>query len=168
MINSLVKIITVDGFFNLKEAKNLSQIVFDLQYEEKEYGEEIVNFNMVPENANQMFSDILNTNIVVDKERSGIFRRPKNFIHFESFDGLNDWVFVCALQQSTFNVFEHQLGSVNALQDYKFNYRNLFEWDLKINYILSPGQGILFRPWLFHSFDKGLIQLFRLKENGTQ
>lgn len=168
MIHSLVKIITVDGFFDLENAKNLSQIVFDLKYEEKEYGEEIVNFNMVPENANKMFSDILNTDIIVDEDRSGIFRRPQNFIHFESFENLNEWVFVCALQHSTFNVFEHQSGAVNALQNYKFNYRNLFEWDLKINYLLSPGQGVLFRPWLFHSFDKGLIQLFRLKENGTQ
>jgi hypothetical protein len=40
----------------------------------------------------------------------------------------------------------------------------LFEWDLKTNYLLDPGQGILFRPWLFHSFDTGLIQMFRLRE----
>lgn len=165
MINPLVKIITVDGFFKLEDARRLSHIVFDLQYQETEFGEQIPNFNMIPENANEMFSNILNTKISVNEEQSGVFRRPVNFIHFEGFESQNEWIFVCALQQSTFNVFEHQSGVVNALQDYKFNYRNLFEWDLKINYILSPGQGVLFRPWLFHSFDKGLIQLFRLKEH---
>lgn len=165
MIHPLVKIITVDEFFKLEDARHLSLIVDNLQYNECEYGQEIINFNMVPEDIDQMFSTILGTNIVVDKDTSGVFRRPKLGIHFESFEGSNQWTFACALQQSTFNVFEHQSGAVSALQGYQFNYKNLFEWDLKINYILSPGQGVLFRPWLFHSFDQGLIQIFRLQEH---
>lgn len=164
MIHPLVKIVTVDGFFKLEDAARLSRITFDLKYEETEFGEEIPNFNMVPENANELFSNILGTNITVDQDRSGVFRRPVNFIHFEGFDKNNEWIFVCALQQSTFNVFEHQSGAITALDGHMFNYRNLFEWDLKINYILSPGQGVLFRPWLFHSLDKGLVQIFRLIE----
>jgi hypothetical protein len=81
---------------------------------------------------------------------------------------MSDWIFVVALQESTFNVFEHQSGATTALNGYKYNYRNLFEWDLQINYVLKPGQGVLFRPWLFHSFDSGVIQVFRLKEkNGN-
>jgi hypothetical protein len=100
----------------------------------------------------------------VNEEQSGIFRFPEIFIHFEGFDATNEWVFAVALQQSTFNVFEHKDGAVNALQSHEFNYRNLFEWDLKVNHVLDPGQGVLFRPWLFHSFNSGLIQTFRLKE----
>jgi hypothetical protein len=119
---------------------------------------------MVPENTNSMFSTILDTNIVVDEERSGVFRFPELFIHFEEFNGTDEWVFAVALQQSTFNVFEHKSGAKNALDKYQLGYRNLFEWDLQINYVLKPGQGVLFRPWLFHSFDTGLIQVFRLKE----
>ena len=168
MIHPLVKIITVDGFFQQEDAIRLSNIAVNLQYEKFEYGHEIPNFNMVPEGANELFSTILNTNIEVDEDRSGVFRRPVSWIHFEGFDEPNEWVFACALHESTFNVFEHQSGAVTARDGYKFDYRNLFEWDLQINYVLKPGQGVLFRPWLFHSFDQGIIQIFRLREKDAK
>jgi len=164
MIHPLVKLISVDGFFSEDEARRLSYVTDHLNYEKCEFGQQIQNFNMVPENANEMFSTILNTNMLVDEDRSGIFRIPEMFIHFEEFEGIDEWVFAVALQQSTFNVFEHQSGASTALDNYQFGYRNLFEWDLQINYLLKPGQGVLFRPWLFHSFDSGLVQMFRLKE----
>lgn len=164
MIHPLVKIITVDGFFSKEEATHLSNVTYNLQYTKTHFGQEIENFNMVPENINEMFSNILSTEIEVDEEKSGIFRIPERFIHFEEFQDTNEWIFAVALQPSTFDVFEHQSGSTSALQGYKYNYRNLFEWDHKINYQLDPGCGVLFRPWLFHSFDCGLIQIFRLKE----
>lgn len=164
MIHPLVKTITVDGFFTKEDAIRLMNITYDLQYSKHEFGEEIENFNMVPQDCNNMFSNILGTTIEVDEERSGIFRKPERFIHFEAFDSQNDWVFAVALQQSTFDIFEHQSGARNALDGYKYSYRNLFEWDHKVNYQLDPGHGILFRPWLFHSFDCGLIQIFRLRE----
>ena len=79
-----------------------------------EFGEKIENFNMVPENANDMFSNILNTNMEVDEDKSGIFRKPENFIHFEEFSNTDEWIFAVALQPSTFNVFE-RVGSKNHL-----------------------------------------------------
>lgn len=164
MIHSLVKLISVDGFFTKEEALRLCNITYDLNYEKCDLGKQIPNFNMVPEDANKLFSTILDTNIEVDEDRSGIFRLPELFIHFEEFDSMNEWVFAVALQESIFNVFEHKSGAKNALDNYQLGYRNLFEWDLNINYVLKPGQGVLFRPWLFHSFDTGLIQIFRLKE----
>jgi hypothetical protein len=164
MIHPLVKIITVDNFFPQEEAIRLSMITNGLQYRDFEFGQQIENFNMVPENANELFSTILNTDIEVDQEQSGVFRKPVSWIHFEGFDGPNEWIFACALHQSTFNVYEHQSGAITARDGYEFAYKNLFEWDLKINYILSPGQGVLFRPWLFHTFDAGIIQVFRLRE----
>lgn len=167
MIHHLVKIITVDGFYTEEEGHRLWNIAWDLQFIPHEFGEQIDQFNMVPEGANTMFSKILNTNIEVDEDNSGVFRRPQRFIHFEGFEGTNEWVFAVALQPSTFDVFEHQSGAQSALDGYKYNYRNYFEWNHLINYQLKPGQGILFRPWLFHSFDNGMIQLFRLKEKNA-
>lgn len=166
MINPLVKIITVDGFLNKNDGDRLANIVRGLQYVNKEFGKEIPNFNMIPENANEMFGNILNTKIEVDEELSGVFRRPELFIHFEGFDALNEWIFVCALEQSMFNIYEHESGARSALDGYNFDFRNLLEWgsNTKVSYDLNPGEGVLFRPWLFHSFSGGLIQLFRLKE----
>ena len=165
MIHPIVKTIIVDGFFTSEEAIRLTNITYNLIYYPTEFGEEIPNFNMVAEDSHEIFSKILNTNIKIDENRSGVFRKPSNLIHFESFENLNEWVFMVALQPSTLNLFEHKTGVDNALKEYKFNYRNLFEWNLQINHLLNPGQGILFRPWLFHSFDTGLIQIFRLTEH---
>ena len=165
MINPLVKIITVDGFFAKDTAIQLSNTTYELSYQKAEFGEEIPNFNLIGNETQELFSQILNTNINIDKERSGIFRKPSNLIHFESFNDTNEWIFMVALQPSTLNIFEHKSGITHALFDYKFNYKNLFEWNLQINHLLNPGQGVLFRPWLFHSFDTGLIQIFRLIEH---
>lgn len=166
MIHPLVKIITVDGFLNREEGTRLGNVVRYLNYVQCEFGMEIPNFNHVPQDADKLFSEILGTSIEVDHDRSGVFRRPELFIHFESFDNLNEWIFVCALEQTMFNIYEHESGATSALEGYNFNYRNLFEWgsNTKAHYELKPGEGVLFRPWLFHSFDGGLIQLFRLSE----
>lgn len=164
MIHTLVKIMVIDGFFKEEEAIRLRNITNNLGYVDEEFGQQIPHFNMIPENANEMFSNILNTKIEVDEDNSGIFRKPVTWIHFEGFDATNEWLFAVALSETTLNIFEHQSGATTALNGHQFNYRNLFEWDLQIDFVLKPGQGILFRPWLFHSFNGGLIQLFRLRE----
>jgi len=155
---------TIDGFYSKEEAQRLSLIVDSLPFAQSEFGKEIENFNLTPENPNQLFSNVLNKNVELIEEQSGVFRRPDLFIHFESCQSPKEWMFVVALENSTFNIFEHQSGAKNALDGYNFKYRNMFEWDLTVNYLLEPGQGIFFRPWLFHTFDCGLIQTFRLKE----
>jgi len=155
---------TIDGFYSQEEAKKLSSITHALPFIQNEFGKEIENFNLTPDNPDTLFSSVLNKRVHMIEEQSGILRRPDMFIHFESFDSPQEWLFVVALENSTFNLFEHQSGAKCALDDFKFNYRNLFEWNLTVNYLLEPGQGIFFRPWLFHSFDSGLIQTFRLKE----
>lgn len=165
MISPLVKVMVIDGFLEQKEAERLCLIAKNLPYDEYEFGHQVSNFNMVSENANEIFSSVLGTKIEVDEENSGIFRRPVSWIHFESFDATNEWLFFCALTESTtLNIFEHQSGATTALDGYEFNYRNLFEWELQLNFVLKPGQGILFRPWLFHSFNGGQIQMFKLRE----
>lgn len=163
-MDPLVKIITVDGYFSQEEALRLTEMTENLNYEETEFGMEISNFNMISWNSDNIFSTVLGKKLEILEEQSGIFRKPECFIHFEGFDELNEWIFAVSLRPSTFNVFEHKSGCETALDGYQHNYRNLFEWDLTINYLLKPGQGVFFRPWLFHSFDNGLIQIFRLKE----
>lgn len=164
MIHPLVKIMVVDGFLTEDDGIRLKNVVNNLPFVPCEFGEQIENFNMVPENANELFSSILGTKMIVDEDNSGIFRKPVTWIHFEGFDSTNEWLFACALSETTLNIFEHQSGATTALDGYQFNYRNLFEWDLQLNFVLKPGQGILFRPWLFHSFNGGLIQQFKLRE----
>ena len=155
---------TVDGFYTNEAAKQIASAVFSLPYTKSEFGEEIENFNMIDPDIDEMFSAVMGKKVAVDQERSGVFRRPTLFIHFESFQSPKEWVFVVALENSTFNIFEHQGGAKSALDGYQHNYRNLFEWDLTVNHLLEPGQGVFFRPWMFHTFDMGLVQTFRIRE----
>ena len=165
MINPLIKLITVDGFFDAQQATNLGTIAKSLQYQEHEFGYQVDNFNMVPENADELFSNMFNSRFIVDENKSGIFRIPKLFVHFESFDSINEWIFVCALEKSFLTIYEHiESGAKSALDTHQLNYRNMLEWDYQAQHQLSPGQGVLFRPWLFHSLDCGLVQIFRLRE----
>lgn len=161
---SILKTITVDNFYTKEEANRLTNVVWDLQFEQTEFGKIIKDFNLVPENADELFSKVIKFPVHVIDDQSGIFTFPERFIHFEEFEKVSDWCFAVALQSSTFNLFHHKSGAKTALDEYKFFYRNLFEWDLTVNYLLEPGQGVFFRPWLFHSFDNGLIQKFRLTE----
>lgn len=163
---SMIKTMTIDGYYSKDKAREIYSIVSTLNgFEQQEFGKELANFNMVSDDASEMFSKVLNRNMQVDLERSGIFRCPELFVHFESFDSLDEWIFAVAIDDyTTFNIFEHLSGAKSALEGYEFNYRNLFEWDIRVNYLLEPGQGVFFRPWLFHSFDHGLIQIFRMRE----
>ena len=163
-MHPLVKIINIDGFFIQDQATQMYNCVRNLQYKESEFGKEIPEFYLIAPDANEQFSAILGAEVEVLEEYSGRFRYPSLFIHFEGFDTLNEWVFAVALDNSTFNVYESLKGPKNALEGHDLPYRDLFAWDLTINYLLKPGQGVMFRPWLFHSFDSGLIQTFRLRE----
>lgn len=161
---ALIKTMTVDDYYLKDDASRIYEVVRNLNFKETHLGKEIVDFNMVSDDADVIFNQVFPKKVKVDLDKSGIFRYPELFIHFEDFESLDDWMFVVAIDSTTFNIFEHKSGAKSAIDNYKFNYQNLFEWDLTVNYQLAPGQGVFFRPWLFHSFSSGLIQMFRLKE----
>jgi len=165
---SVAKLIHADNFFIPEEAERLSIIGKNLKYVEKEYGLEVENFNLTFPGLDDTFSKLVNEDVIVDDERSGIFRKPTNCqIHFEGFDTLNEWCFIIALERTTFNLYNHleSYGVINArsaLDGYKWNYKNMFEWDYYANILLERNQGVIFRPWLFHSLEDGLVQYYRL------
>jgi hypothetical protein len=168
MLHPLVKIISVDEFITREDSTNIGNVISTLNFVDKEFGKEIPDFNMVPEDIEERFKIVLGTDVTVNEKKSGIFRHPSPFIHFESFEKLNEWIFVVALDRTLLNIYENLNGSKTALEEYKLNYRNLHDWDLIVSYDFKPGQGVLFRPWLFHSFSGGLIQIFRLEEKNAR
>jgi hypothetical protein len=161
---STIKTMTIDGYYTAEQANNLTAATWDLPFQTTEFGDEIQNFNMVAADADAVFSQVLHKPVQVDLKTSGIFRRPRLFVHFESFTTPGDWIFVVAVQPSMFNIYHHASGAKSALDGYNFDYRMMFGWDLTVSYLLEPGQGVFFRPWQFHSFDTGLIQTFRMTE----
>ena len=165
-MGGILKLLQIDQFFDSVEVQKLRQVLYGLQFVQKEYGKEIDNFQLILPDINEILSQVLHHSVAIEEARSGVFRRPETHIHFESFTKVNDWVFVVALEDTTFNTFRHLSGAESALDDYKFNYRNLLEWDVETNNQLRQNSCIFFRPWLFHSFDGGLIQTYRLSSIG--
>lgn len=165
---SIAKLIHADNFFVPKEAEKLLLVSKSLTFVEKEYGLEVDQFNLTFPGLDPIFSNLVGEEVTVDDERSGVFRKPINCqIHFESFETLHEWCFIIALEKTTFNLYNHleSFGVVNArsaLDGYKWNYKNLFEWDYYTHILLEPNQGVIFRPWLFHSIENGLVQYYRL------
>jgi hypothetical protein len=168
-----IKLIHADGFFPKDEAKNLCAVVQDVNYYEAEYGLEIPNFNLILPDIHLVFSKILGEEVFIDRERSGLVRKPyNNMIHFESFDSPNEWCFILALERTTLNIYKHVadiryndydvVDSKNVFDGYKFDYRNLFEWDIVSNIILDCNQGVFIRPWVFHSLSDGTVQYYRI------
>jgi hypothetical protein len=168
-----IKLVHADGFFPKGEAEDFCNVVTGLQFVEEEYGFEIPHFNLVLPDIHLVFSKILGEEVVVDHKRSGIVRKPHNgMIHFESFDSPNEWCFILALERNTLNVYKHvadmrynefdKVDSRSVLEGYKFNYTNLFEWDVTSNIVLDCNQGVFIRPWVFHSLQNNLVQYYRI------
>jgi hypothetical protein len=169
---TMVKLIHADGFFSNDEVHKYPLVVGGLRFTEKEYGHEIENFNSILKGVEPVFSRVLGEKVYVDHKRSGVFRRPSQFIHFEGYDSLDEWCFVVALEKTTFNIWHHlkngigesgEIDAKSALDGWQFNYRNLLEWNIDTNIVLEPNQGVFFRPWMFHSLEEGkLVQYYRL------
>ena len=161
------KLIHIDDFF--EDPQFLYGSIANLRFQPTEFGAEIEQFNLVTPNIGTTFSAILGEQVTVDEERSGIFRRPSGFIHFEGFDSPTDWIFAVALHETIFNVWHHKdkttnrVDSMDALHSYKHDYRDLFSWENKSNITLKPNNCVFFRPWLFHSFIGGCTHMYFLR-----
>lgn len=163
MSNHFVSLIRAEQFYTPEAAQQINFATLTLERVQTEYGQELHGLQLLQPGLDEIFSSILGQEVQIDESSSGVIRTPMRKIHFESFDSLNDWCFAVALEPSTFNTYFHLSGADSALQAFQFNYNNLFEWDYNTNILLKPGQGIFFRPWLFHSFDQGNVVYFKLK-----
>jgi hypothetical protein len=168
-----IRLIHADGFFPKGEAEALCSVVQGVQYVQGEYGLEMPNFNLILPDIHLVFSKILGEDVIVDRARSGIVRKPyNNMIHFESFDSPREWCFILALEHTTLNIYKHvadiryndynKVDSRNVLEGFQFDYNNLFEWDIVSNIILECNQGVFIRPWVFHSLEDGTVQYYRI------
>lgn len=169
----MVHMIHADGFFPQESISYYVNTVKNLNFQETDYGYEIPNFNMIFPKSEPLLGYVLGERVIIDHKRSGVFRIPiNNVIHFESFESLNEWNFIIALEQTTLNLWYHlkesgmgeagEPDAWSALEGWKFNYRNLMDWNIHTNIILRPNQGVFIRPWVFRSLQNGLVQYYRL------
>jgi len=160
-------IIQIENFYN---TQNLYEVVKDLQFKENTYGEEIVDFNLVPENLHKVFGEILNQEITITKE-SGILRKPFENIHFESFNQNSLWVCIIPLEKTTFKLHRHKeknYSNVMQVQEelqvfIKENCFNKENWNDSATFELNAGDMVMFKPFLWHSISKNLVKVFYLE-----
>lgn len=163
----MVKVLQSDGFFNPNDVEHLYNVASSMEFVPFELGKEVKDFNLVQPGIDEILSKVVGEKLLIDEQNSGKLIRPNHHIHFEGFDNPNEWCFAVALEKCTFNVYYHLSGAKTALDGYRFNYQNMFEWDYHTNILLEPNQGIFYRPWVFHSFDGGLLYHNRLKSIDT-
>ena len=70
----LIKLIHADNFYTNEDVYRLFNVINNLQFVEKEYGDEIENFNLILPNLNPVFSKLLSESIEIDEDNSGVFR----------------------------------------------------------------------------------------------
>ena len=156
------KLILVENFYSKEDLIGITHTAKNLiEFEPTQFGEESY-FGVPIANSSKSFSKFLEGDYRVQENQSGIFRKPMMNIHFESATSSDDWLFFTVLERTTFNLFQHNSGAENALQNTNLNFSNFTEWNYTANILLEPNQGLFFRPWLFHSIQGGLINYYRL------
>lgn len=163
-MHNVLNFIHTSNFYIPEQIKGLTDIVQPMKYIPCEFGEITQNFNYIQPESQKIFSQVLNTEIVIDP-KSGHFYKPGIGIHFDTFENMNTWKFVVAIEPTIFTMFHHQSGAKSALEGTNFNYRNMFEWEYQTQIMMEPGQGLFYRPWMFHSFGAySIIQTFNIQE----
>ena len=161
IINSLC----IEDFYLPGEMATVKNVILPLMgWEKVRYGEKAQNFNLIPPNADETFTQILGIAVTVDQDNSGSFYKPEFEIHFEPYSSPREWIFAVCVEDTFLNIFHHKTGAKSALQGCDFDYINFSEWDIATSHKFETGQGIFFRPWMFHSFIGGMLQFYRLKE----
>ncbi len=159
----MLKFILCENFLNRKDLEGIKILSATDGFVDSAYGKDLISFPYVLPNIDTTFNNILGNNCTIKKSESGIFRKPYNcLIHFESFFSLNEWCFAYIIEPSTFNIYKHKSGAMTALDNHILPYKNMIEWDYTTNVILKPGDGVFYRPWLFHSFESGLIYYYKI------
>jgi hypothetical protein len=158
----VLNFIHTSNFYRNEQLTGLVDMSYNLNYVPDEFGHSSQDFYYVQPDAEKLFSEVLHSKVVIS-ETSGKFYRPANGIHFNSFNNPTAWKFVVAIERSMFTMFYHKSGAKSALEGIDFNYNNMFEWDYQTNILMEPGQGLFYRPWMFHSLDcHATVQMFDL------
>jgi hypothetical protein len=110
--------------------------------------------------------------VEVDRPNSGTLRKTLHeIIHFEDFEDLNDWRFVVALDKNEFKTYNHQDGYKSFLDYIRdeneekplLEYLNKEHWEVETTIKMSPNDVLFYRPWIFHSFQDGILHYYKLK-----
>lgn len=169
---SVINYIHARDYFPKGEIESLRPLVDDVSWVDKKFGKEMENFNLIFKDIDIVLGKMTGDFLEVDKPSSGILRKTLHeVIHFEDFDDLNDWRFVVAMDPNEFKTYIHKDGYksfVEYLKDQSeekpiLEYMNKEYWEEETIIKMKPNDVLFYRPWVFHSFQDGIIHYYKLK-----
>lgn len=169
---SAINYIHARDYFPKGEIESLRPLADDVSWVDKKFGKEMENFNLIFKDIDIVLGKMTGDFLEVDKPSSGILRKTLHeVIHFEDFDDLNDWRFVVAMDPNEFKTYIHKDGYksfVEYLKDQSeekpiLEYMNKEHWEEETIIKMKPNDVLFYRPWVFHSFQDGIIHYYKLK-----
>jgi len=149
--------------------QTLFQTIKSLEFKESFYGHEVANFNYIPQSSEQFFQALLNEQVVLGPN-SGVFRKPYNPIHFENFAQLSNWIAIAAVESTNLYLWMHIETKATTVfgidteinQFVQENCFNPTKWEKISTLHINQGNIVLLRPWMWHSLDPSIVQVFYL------
>lgn len=169
---SVINYIHARNYFPKDEVDQLRPLVQDVHWVDKKFGQEMEHFNLIFNDIDLVLGKMVGDLVEIDRPSSGTLRRTLHeVIHFEDFSDLNDWRFVVAVEENEFKTFIHKNGYKSFLEYIKdetedkpeLNYLDFEEWDNETTIKMKPNDVLFYRPWIFHSFQSGILHYYRLK-----
>lgn len=149
----------------------LQTLISTMQYTDCIFGQEIENFNYIPQSLDEFFSMVINTPVEI-QPNTGLFRKPNTIIYYDPFFEHSLWTVVVALEDTKLKTYRHKDGYesyFNLPQDIdkdSFFIENCMNPDLWIEESvinIKANEFVLIRPWLWKSHEQDkLIQTFLL------
>lgn len=162
---SVLNVIHTRDFFSANVANNFAMVGKGLKekHQPTPYGFEIPDFNMIHPEMDLIMGSMLGDWIRVIPSKSGTFRIPyDNLVHFEDFESLKEWRLAVALEDNTFRTYRHVSGAKDARFGHEFDYHNPHDWIREMQLNIAAGDAVIYRPWVFHSFEAKHIHTYHL------
>jgi hypothetical protein len=169
---SVINYIHARDYFPKGEIEEFRPWIQDVKWLDTKFGKEIENVNLIFENIDIILGKMTGDLLEVDRKNSGTFRKTfHEVIHFEDFEDTNDWRFVTSVDENEFKTYIHKGGFKSVLDYIKdeseekpfLDYSNPEEWEVETTIKMKPNDVLFYRPWVFHSFQEGILHYYKLK-----
>lgn len=169
---SVINYIHARDYFPKGEIEAFRPLVEDVHWVDTKFGKQMAHWNMIFKDIDLVLGKMVGDLVEIDRPNSGTLWRPLHeIIHFEDFENLDDWRFVVAMDTNEFKTYVHKSGwksfldFVNDPDPEKAmpNYTDPDEWHLETFVRLNPNDVLFYRPWIWHSFQSGVLHYYKLK-----
>lgn len=168
---SVINYIHARDYFPKGEIEHLRPLVEDVSWVDKKFGKEMEHFNLIFKDIDVVLGKMTGDLVEIDRKNSGTLRRTLHeIIHFEDFEDLNDWRFIVSLDKNEFKTYIHKDG-YKSMIDYikdeskeksELDFINKNDWEVEATIKMNPNDVLFYRPWLFHSFQDGILHYYKL------